>query len=442
MSHTTRVLAAALSSWLLLAAPAALAAGGPSGLPAELATPGVEAPRGSDAVPVPEPDAKALAYYRSGNVLWAVGELFGLAFPLVLLATGFSARMRSRAQRIARHWLGTVAVYTLFYRVLDWLAAQPLAYYGGFVRPHAYGLSNQTFGKWLRDDALDLAVWSLPVVLLVVIVYAWIRWSPRRWWLGATACLIPLLLAMFLIEPLWIAPLYNDFGPMKDPALEAKILTLADRAGIEGGRVFEVAKSVDTKAVNAYVTGFLASKRIVLWDTLLARLDEREVLFVMGHEMGHYVLHHVLIGIVLYSLLGGLGLYAIHRVAPWAIARWRGRLGITQLGDVASLPLLIVLLQLGSFAIMPAGLALSRWMEHEADRFGLELTQDNRAAAEAFVKLQQNNLSIPRPGPLFMWWRASHPSLGDRIDFCNAYRPWERGEPLRYADRFRASQPR
>jgi Zn-dependent protease with chaperone function len=422
---------------LLLAAPDALAASGPSGLPAELATPGVEAPGGSEAVPVPEPDAKALAYYRSGNVLWAVGELFGLAFPLVLLVTGFSARIRSRAERISKHWLGTVAVYAVFYRALDWLVARPLGFYGGYVRPHAYGLSTQTFGKWLRDASLDLGVSSLVGVVLAVGLYAWIRKSPRRWWLGATACLIPFLLLVFLIEPLWIAPLYNDFGPMKDPALEAKILTLAERAGIEGGRVFEVAKSVDTKTVNAYVTGFLASKRIVLWDTLLARLDEPEVLFVMGHEMGHYVLHHVLLGIVLYSLLAGLGLYGIHRVAPWLIARWCGKMGFARLGDVASLPLLLVLLQLGSFAIMPAGLELSRWMEHEADRFGLELTQDNRAAALAFVKLQQNNLSIPRPGPLFMWWRASHPSLGDRIDFANTYRPWESGEPLRYGEKFR-----
>jgi Zn-dependent protease with chaperone function len=245
------------------------------------------------------------------------------------------------------------------------------------------------------------------------------------------------LLLVFLIQPLWIAPLYNDFGPMKNEALEAKILGLAERAGIEGSRVFEVAKSVDTNAVNAYVTGFLASKRIVLWDTLLARFEEPEVLFVMGHEMGHYVLHHVLLGIGFYTLLAGLGLYAIHRLAPLAILRWRGQMGFARLDDVASLPLLLLLLQLGSFAMMPAALGFSRWMEHEADRFGLELTQDNRAAALAFVKLQQSNLSHPRPGPLFVWWRGSHPPLGARIDFANAYRPWEHGEPLRYEERFR-----
>jgi Zn-dependent protease with chaperone function len=421
----------------LLAAPAALAIGNPSGPPAELAAPGAPPLPPEAKVPVPEPDAKTLAWYRSGNLLWWAGQAFGLAFPLLLLATGFSARMRERAARIAPHWLGSVALYVVFYRALDWLVARPLGFYGGFLRPHAYGLSNQTFAKWLRDSSIDLAVTTLVAVVLAVGLYAWIRRAPRRWWLGATACLVPFLLLIFLIQPLWIAPLYNDFGPMQDRALETEILALAERAGIEGSRVFEVDKSVDTKMVNAYVTGFLASKRIVLWDTLLARLDAPELLFVMGHEMGHYVLNHVVLGILAYTLLAGLGLWAIQRVAPRLIARFGGRMGFARLDDVASLPLLLLLLQLGGLIAAPAALAFSRHLEHEADRFGLELVQDGRAAALAFVKLQQNNLSHPRPGPLFVWWRATHPTLGDRIDFANAYRPWEQRAPLRYEAHFR-----
>lgn len=391
----------------------------------------------SEPVPVPEPDAKALAYYRSGNWLWGVGQLWNLAVPLLLLATGLAARLRSVAARIAPHWLGTVVVFAALYRGIDWVLARPLAFYGRYLRPHAYGLSDQTFEKWLRDSILRLGISTLVAIVVAVGLYVCIRRFPRRWWLAATACLIPFLLFTMLIQPLWVAPLFNDFGPMKNPALEAKILALADRAGIEGGRVFEVNKSVDTRTANAYVTGFLASKRIVLWDTLLARLDEPEVLFVMAHEMGHYVLHHVLQGVVLYSLLAGLGLYLVQRLAPLVIARWRERLGFTHVSDVASLPLLLLLLELGSFAILPAGLAISRHMEHEADRFALELTQDGHAAATAFVKLQQTNLANPRPGPLYVWWRGSHPSLGERIDFANTYRPWERGEPLRHGERFR-----
>ncbi len=394
-------------------------------------------PDASAPVAVPEPDAKTLAYYRGGNVLWVVGTLLGLAIPCLVLVSGLSVRMRSAASLLCKRWTGVVASYVAMYSLLSWLVERPLAWYAGFVRPHAYGLSNQSPGKWLTDSLIDLGVSSGLGIAFALMVYAWIRNSPRRWWLGVTACLAPFLFVVFFVQPLWIAPLYNDFGPMQDLALERKILALAERSGIEGGRVFEVAKSVDTKTVNAYVTGFLSSKRIVLWDTLLARLEEPEVLFVMGHEMGHYVLNHVVMGILVYTLMTGAGLFAIQLVAPRLIARYRERFGFDRLSDVASLPLLLLLLQLGSLVAMPAALAFSRHMEHEADRFGLELLQDNRAAALAFVNLQQQNLSHPRPGPLFVWWRASHPTLGDRIDFANAYRPWQTGDPLRYADRMK-----
>jgi Zn-dependent protease with chaperone function len=423
---------------LLLLPFAAGAVGSPSGIPSELAEPpGIPMATAPERVPVPEPDAKALAYYQSGNRLWAVGQLWNLAVPLFVLLSGLSVRMRTLAARLAPHWIGTVIVFALLYRVFDWLVSRPLGFYGAYVRPHAYGLSNLTVEKWLTDSVITLGVSSLVGALVLLGLYTCIRKFPRRWWLAVTVGLVPFTLFSVLVQPLWVAPLYNDFGPMKDEVLEAEILTLADRSGIEGSRVFEVDKSVETKTVNAYVTGFLASKRIVLWDTLLERLDEDEVLFVMAHEMGHYVLNHVLLGVALATLLSGLGFYLLQRIAPILLRRLGHRLGVTQLSDVAAVPLLLVLIELGSFAARPLALSVSRGFEREADRFALELTQTSRAGATAFVKLQQSNLSIPRPGPLFVWWRASHPSLGDRIDFCNDYRPWQYGEPLRYGDRFR-----
>ena len=128
---------------------------------------------------------------------------------------------------------------------------------------------------------------------------------------------------VMLVEPIWVAPLFNHFGPMNDKQLEAQILALADEAGIEGGRVFEVNKSVDTKAVNAYVTGLGSSKRIVLWDTLLAKLDARQVRVVMAHEMGHYVLDHVMQGL-LAGFCGILvALYVVYRAANFLLRRIR-----------------------------------------------------------------------------------------------------------------------
>ncbi len=152
----------------------------------------------------------------------------------------------------------------------------------------------------------------------------------------------------------------------------------------------------------------------------------------MAHEMGHYVLHHVLQGL-LAGFVGVLvALYVVSRLANWLLGCFKDLFGFDQLSDTASLPLLLLLLQLAALIMMPLGLAFSRHLEHEADRFALELTRDNRAAATAFVRLQNENLSNPRPGMLYRLLRASHPSLAERIEFANDYRPWEKGEPLRY----------
>jgi Zn-dependent protease with chaperone function len=388
-------------------------------------------------VPVPEPSEKALRYHRGNNILWAVNTLWGWLVPAAILFSGLSARMRNLARRIGRRWYFTLVAYFVLYSLLTFVVDLPLAYYEGFVREHAYGLSNQTLAKWSSDAVKALMVGLVAGALFLWIPYLLLRRSPGRWWLYTSLAAVPVFVLVVFVTPLWIEPLFNEFGPMRDKALEARILALAERAGIEGSRVYEVAKSVDTRTVNAYVTGFMGTKRIVLWDTLIARLEPDEVLFVMGHEMGHYVLGHVVRSIVFFSFVTLVTLYAAHRLSRGLLARFSRRFGFDTLADPASLPLLLLLASLFGFVVTPGVLAYSRWQEHEADRFGLELTQDNRAAAMAFVKLQQENLAVPRPGWIVRVWRASHPVLGDRIDFCNTYHPWREGRPLKYGALFK-----
>ncbi|MFI5183405.1 MAG: M48 family metallopeptidase [Vicinamibacteria bacterium] len=388
-------------------------------------------------VAVPEPTEQALRYYRSGIALWLIDILWGLLIPCVFLFTGFSARIRTLARGIGRRWYFTVAVYLVLFTLVGFVIDFPLSYYEEFVRQHAYGMSNQTFGKWMGDALKELGVGIVINVLFGWVPFYFLKKSPRRWWLYTGFLAVPFICLGLLVGPIWIAPLFNKFGPMKDKVLETRILDLAERAGIEGGRVFQVDKSVDTKAVNAYVTGLGATKRIVLWDTILAKLDAREILTVMGHEMGHYVLDHVRKMILLASITVLVALYLAHRTADGLIRRFQGAFGFDSLSDVASLPLLILLTNLVPLAITPFFLAYSRHQEHEADRFGLEITRDNHAMATAFVKLQQENLGVPRPHPLLVIFRSSHPPLGERIDFANSYKPWERGAPLRYESLFK-----
>jgi Zn-dependent protease with chaperone function len=395
------------------------------------------APAAEERVAVPSPSEEAMRYYRGGIALWWIGLAVSIGVPALLLFSGFAARLRDLAQRLGRKWFFALALFVTFYIVVTWALELPLSYYAGYVRQHAYDLSNQTFGKWLGDSLKGLGIGIVASVLFLWIPYLLVEKSPRRWWLYTGLALIPFLVLGMLVAPIWIDPLFNDFGPMQDAELEAAILATAERAGIEGSRVFEVDKSVDTNAVNAYVTGFGGTKRIVLWDTILAKLDRDEVLFVMGHEMGHYVLRHVVWSLALSSVFVVFALYLIYRTAGWCVDRWGHRFGFRELHDLASLPLVLLLLAVYGFLLTPVALAFSRHLEHEADRFGLELMRDNHAAATAFVKLQTENLGNPRPGPLYKLWRSSHPPLGERIDFCNDYRPWEAGRPLRYADRLR-----
>jgi STE24 endopeptidase len=267
--------------------------------------------------------------------------------------------------------------------------------------------------------------------------YLLLKRSPRRWWIYSALAFVPFIVIANIVAPIWIAPLYNKFEPMHDKALEASILSQAGRAGIEGSRVFEVNKSVDTNTLNAYVAGLFNTRRIVIWDTTIKRMTEPELLFVMGHEMGHYVLNHVwkLVALSIASLV--LSLYAAYRVSGFIIRRYGGRMGFASLADVASMPLLFALLTAVNFAITPLAFAVVRQYEHEADRFGLEITRANHSAATAFVKMQTDALAIPRPGLLFQMWHGSHPTLGDRIDFVNSYHPWRTGEKLAYGDRFK-----
>jgi Zn-dependent protease with chaperone function len=383
-------------------------------------------------VAVPEPSAKALQHYRSSLGFAGVAILWNLFLPMLVLFTGFSARLRSRAARWGRNWYFTFVLYCVALGAIYYLVSLPLHYYTGFVRPHSYDLSNQTFARWLGNYFKGAAVMMVLGLVVGWFPFLIILKSPRRWWLYLGLLAAPYLCVSEFIKPVVIDPLFHHFQPLQDKALESKILAEAARGGIEGSRVYEVNLSADTKTLNAYVTGFMGTKRIVVWDTTLKALNEDELLFILGHEMGHYVLRHIIKLIAFHSLLIVLFYYVMHRLAGRIIARFSARFGFSSLSDFAALPLLTVLILLVSLVGMPIPMAFSRHIEHEADRFGLELTHDNHAAATAFVKLQQKGLGISRPGLLAEIWLFDHPAIGERIDFCNEYRPWATGEPARY----------
>ncbi len=197
-------------------------------------------------------------------------------------------------------------------------------------------------------------------------------------------------------------------------------------------RMFWMGAAEKTNALNAYVTGMGSSKRIVVFDTTIAKMNAQQIVFVAGHEMGHYVLHHV------YKLLGFFALvflfffYLGYRSIGWVLTRWGTNWGIRGLEDWASLPALVLLLSVFSFVSNPVLNAVSRHYEHQADQYGLEVTHgltpdSGQVAAQSFQILGEVDLADPDPSPVDIFLFYSHPSIPDRIQFSLTYDPWAHG---------------
>ncbi|MEA2238672.1 MAG: endopeptidase [Thermoanaerobaculia bacterium] len=369
-----------------------------------------------------------IRHSRIYDVLYFTDVVYGIGVLLLILAAGWSARMRDFAARIGRWPFVAAMLYFVLLSLLTTAFSFPLDFYGSFIVPHQFDLTNQTFAGWFGDFAKGLGVnlvIGAPIAALALLGIRLIR----RWWLVLWLGSIPLILLGVLATPLIIDPLFNDFQPLRDASLRQALLDEASHAGIEQSRVYEVNKSKQTKEMNAYVTGIGPSARIVMWDTLLAKLDRDEILAVMGHEMGHYVLKHLWKGIAFGVAISFLGFWIAQRLFEWGLARWGARWSAGDRGDPAALPWLLAVSSLLAFLLSPVYSSYSRHVEHQSDVFGLELTHKNEAMASSFVKFAEDSKADPRPPRFIEWWRYSHPSLGRRIDFVLTYKPWEKGQP-------------
>ena len=319
----------------------------------------------------------------------------------------------------------------------------PLDWYEGYALEHRYGLSTQSLGAGSLDQVKGARVPGRGGrrAAAAGAGHAHRRAPARtRWWLWLSLGMLPVVTASVLLQPLVFDPLFNKFTPLHDASLRADILALAARADIPAHEVYEVDMSTKTKKVNAYVSGFGSSQRIVLWDTTLQPMKRDEILFVMGHEMGHYVLHHIWKGLGSGGARLVRGLWLTAWFARALLAGFGGRWGVRSAGDLAAMPLLFALLAWVNFLGAPIANAISRGVEHEADVFALELTHDNDAGARSFLKLAEGNRSNPEPSGWVQWLLYTHPPLGERIRFALEYKPWERGEKNRaYRGRWRGA---
>ena len=299
-----------------------------------------------------------------------------------------------------------------------------------------FGLSVQSWGSWFWDWTKGQMISVVIGIFLVWILYAVIRRSARRWWLYFWIVSLPIGLFLFFLQPMVIDPMFHKFVPLeqKDPALTVALENMVQHAGgnIPPQRMYWMGAGKKTTALNAYVTGFGASKRVVVWDTTIAKMNTPQIVFVAGHEMGHYVLGHIpkLLGfgaIVLFVFF-----YLGYRFIGGVLGRWGGEWEIRGVEDWASLPALLLLLTIFSFAANPVTNAFSRHYEHQADQYGLEVTHRltpdaSQVAAQSFQILGEVNLADPDPNPVDIFLFYDHPAIPDRIRFCLTYDPWTGG---------------
>ncbi|WP_049620837.1 M48 family metalloprotease [Frateuria defendens] len=378
-------------------------------------------------VAVPHDSPAAIALGRTFDLYWIAEALLALLIPAGFLVSGFGARLSAACCRLAHGArYASVTLFGCAYLLLDALLRLPLDYLRHFVLPTSLGwLKQESAGGWLLGQGVSLLGLMIAVVLLLWMPYWLIRRSPRRWWLWSTAVSVPVACVLLVSQPLWMKPLAATYGPVADKSLQAQITMLAAQCGHR--HVPVVVGGSDTTVV-----GLGPSSRIVLQRDLAEVESPSQVRFTIAHELKHYVMGDNWKALLIAALLLLAGFGSMHGVGGWAIGRWPRRLGFARLDDPASLPLFVLCATGLWLAVTPAFLAFDRHIEREADRFALEMTHENDAAARMFAGWASET-ELAEPGWFERLFRATHPPVGERIRMANRYRPWATGEPLEYA---------
>jgi STE24 endopeptidase len=364
---------------------------------------------------------RIIAFDRLTSALAIAADVYVLVLIWLLLQSGLASRFRDWSEKWVRRgglYAQAAATYALVTIALA-IAGLPLSFARGWIVLKNYGLSNETAGQWLIDHfkavGVNLVVSCLIAGLLAVIV----RRFPRTWPYGFAAALAPIIAFGIFLSPLIVDPLFNKFEllPQSKP-IWAEIHVIAIKAGIGDAKIYVVDKSKQSNEINAYVTGFGPSLRIVLWDTTLKKLDDREIVAIAGHEMGHYVEGHLVIGFAL-SVAGLFVMFPlIRRLALFWIDRYGNRWRLRSLHDPAALALLLLCLQIAFLVTQPISNTISRYIEHRADAFSLGTVRDRIGLARGLVTISKQDLEDPYPPPWEKIWFDDHPPSGERVDFA------------------------
>jgi STE24 endopeptidase len=380
------------------------------------------------------PDLYAKAHHLGKIEFWGefVSFIYSVIILLIVLRSRLAPKFRDWAERAGKNRFVQSLIFTpLLFITLDVLGIPLDAAEHSIARK--FGLSIQSWPSWLADRSKSALLEIVLAIFLVWLLYVALRRSPRRWWFYFWIATIPITIFLVFVQPVFVDPMFHKFEPLaqKDPPLAAALEHMVQRTGksIPESRMYWMAASDKTKELNAYVTGIGSSKRIVVWDTTIAALDTPQTVFVVGHEMGHYVLDHIPKGIAAGEAFLLLVFYLGYLALQWLLRSSGKRWGIRDASDWASLPVLLLVLTIFSFASDPIVNAFSRHIEHQADQYGLEVTHgltpdSSQVAAQSFEILGRIDLEDPSPNPVDVLMFYSHPPIAERIHFAITYDPW------------------
>ena len=352
-------------------------------------------------------------YAAGGYWLQLWNLLLTLAISWFLLASGVSARMRDFAERKTSRRSLQVLVYALAFIVFTALISFPLTWYETWFREHQYGLSNLSLADWFMENLVDLGVNLLLMGAAIAGLYVILRRVPQTWWAWGTLASAGFFAFLAMVNPVFIAPLFNTYKPLPEGPVREEILSMARANGIPAENVYYFDASKQSKRISANVSGLFGTTRISLNDNLLNRTSPAEIRAVMAHEMGHYVLNHSLKHTIAFSLLMLGGFLFLRWSWDWTATRYGTRFGVRGIDDPAGLPLLVALFSVFFFLATPVSNLIIRTAEVEADYYGLNASREPDGFAEAIFKLAEYRKL--EPGALEEAVFYHHPSGYQRI---------------------------
>jgi STE24 endopeptidase len=366
----------------------------------------------------PEQIARSEAFHD--DIKWPswLSVLAGLVFAVLLGFSRVGRRLADLGMARSRRWWVQVLVLVIVVSIAQRVVTLPFAIWGRSVA-RDYGLATNTWAEWAADVLKSLGISMVLTSLALLALVALARKFTRHWFIAAATGSALLVLALSFLYPIAFEPLFNKFTSMPDGPLKTRLVALAAEDGIEVSDVLVADASRRTTALNAYVSGFGATKRIVVYDNLITKAPRDEVSLVVAHELSHAKHDDVLVGTIEGAVGAAIAMVLLYLALT--TDRVRRPVRAESPGDPRVVPLVVALVALAGFASLPIQNGLSRQVEMRADTHSLELTGE----ADTFVSMQKristSNISNLHPNPVLSFWFSSHPTTLDRLGLAQAF---------------------